>query len=97
MESRFHVDAGVHARAVSRTGEDARPPSGFQITTMSPGWLPALRTQAIIRVSSVCGLLNEASLGAPGIHVQLRVRSQVRTGISGDSRALAYGLLSQPC
>ncbi len=43
------------------------------------------------------GLLNEASLAAPGIQVRIRVRSQVRTGISRGSRALAHGLLSQPC
>jgi hypothetical protein len=50
---------------------------------------------AIIRAAFAPGLLHEASLGAPGIHVRIRVRNQARTSISGKSGALASGLLSQ--
>jgi hypothetical protein len=81
-------DVGSLRPVLSRDGKRCvRPPSPH----LGPG------TQAIIRVSRACGLRNEASPGAPGIHVRIRVRSRVRTGISGEFRALVYGLFSQPC
>lgn len=97
MEGRFHVGTGVHARAGNGTGEDDRPSPGFQIRKApAQVGLPGPERRAIIEVSRAFGLLNEASLGAPGIQVRNRVKRQAGTGISGEFRAVAYGFLSQP-